>query len=590
MESASVLAVGPLSGVGARIRALGAITTRTTVKLAAFFGTMVAGAFVFYKVTQRAIMAGLEFERIAGALNTVTKNAALTYRLFDQLADIAVRFGVNLETSSFQFAKLTASAKGTSVGLKTLKDVYEGISAAIATFRIDAQSQEKIFRAVTQMLSKGKAQAEEVRNQFAEHLPGAFGVLAKSMGYDTEEFSRRMERGLIAAEEVVHGIATFKDIFKESGEAASQTLAKQLDKLVSNWFRLGLAIDKATGLSKRATGVIMSLNEYLNDLRLNTRATIDDLVFLGSTVAAAFGYGLYKLGRAITLHTITAGKASKAYKKMAIDAQYAEAATSRFGKLSRGAVAGVMGLLTGIKGLILPLAAATAAFFAFEWALNKFFKTSENANVLDKVSNALNLIDKIDFKETGLKAYTRQVSGLNLLDNMIKQLRAEKKEIDKTREDIGKLLKDDKAGKKAVMDRQPVWMRIKEFSDERDLGLQGRKHAVEDLKRLVEYAISVAHSLKMLEDQRKLSGTEFDERYYRLTKHLKDLYTQTVQLDLKSIDARYSLDAMLNVSSENNATISTMKEINKQVGIFFDKLTDTRSYSEIHKALSLIHI
>ncbi len=64
LESASVLAIGPLSGLGARIRSLGAIFGRANLKAVLFFGGIAAGAVALGALGKSAVTAGQEMKSL----------------------------------------------------------------------------------------------------------------------------------------------------------------------------------------------------------------------------------------------------------------------------------------------------------------------------------------------------------------------------------------------------------------------------------------------------------------------------------------------------------------------------------------------
>ena len=66
--SSAIFAVGPLSGIGARINALGAIATRTNIKFAIFAAGLVAVGVGLFKLAKRMVTTGIEFRSIRSAL------------------------------------------------------------------------------------------------------------------------------------------------------------------------------------------------------------------------------------------------------------------------------------------------------------------------------------------------------------------------------------------------------------------------------------------------------------------------------------------------------------------------------------------
>ncbi len=53
------------------------------------------------------------------------------------------------------------------------------------------------------MVSKGRVQAEELRGQFGERLPGAYQAAARAMGMTTQELAKATEQGEIVAEDLL---------------------------------------------------------------------------------------------------------------------------------------------------------------------------------------------------------------------------------------------------------------------------------------------------------------------------------------------------------------------------------------------------
>ena len=57
---------------------------------------------------------------------------------------------------------------------------------------LSAYESEGAFKALEQMLSKGKVSAEELRGQLGERIPGAFQIAARAMGMTTSELDKFM--------------------------------------------------------------------------------------------------------------------------------------------------------------------------------------------------------------------------------------------------------------------------------------------------------------------------------------------------------------------------------------------------------------
>jgi tape measure domain-containing protein len=127
---------------------------------------------------------------------------------FDYLASISNKLGLSLDSVAQGYTTIAAASKGTSIEGETTRQTFEGISAAAATLGLTGEQTEGALLAVSQMISKGKVQAEELRGQLGERLPGAFQLAAKAMGMTTAELDKFMADGKLMAEDFLPKFAT----------------------------------------------------------------------------------------------------------------------------------------------------------------------------------------------------------------------------------------------------------------------------------------------------------------------------------------------------------------------------------------------
>ena len=120
---------------------------------------------------------------------------------FDYLANISNKLGLSLDSVAQGYTTIAAASKGTNIEGETTRKTFEGISAAAATLGLTGEQTEGALLAVSQMISKGKVSAEELRGQLGERLPGAFQLAAKAMGMTTGELDKFMADGKLMAED-----------------------------------------------------------------------------------------------------------------------------------------------------------------------------------------------------------------------------------------------------------------------------------------------------------------------------------------------------------------------------------------------------
>lgn len=167
-------------------------------------GVGVAGIASF---TRSVTNAGLEMERYERALKFAAGSQEAAEREMTFLRDTADRLGLDLRALISSYSSLSASAKGTNLQGQATRDIFLGISEAATVLGLSAEQTEGALRAIDQMISKGNVQAEELRGQLGERLPGAFQIAARAMGVTTVELNKMLELGEVAADDLLPKLA-----------------------------------------------------------------------------------------------------------------------------------------------------------------------------------------------------------------------------------------------------------------------------------------------------------------------------------------------------------------------------------------------
>lgn len=137
--------------------------------LGAVIGTVFTGYVVGEIVRTTAAMEGLRNQ-----LNFVSGSATQGGEDLDYLRGISKEMGLDLQTSAKAFTSFSAAARGTKLQGQGVKDVFEGVGMASTVMHLSAEQSEGAFLALTQMMSKGKVQAEELRGQLGREYPEPF--------------------------------------------------------------------------------------------------------------------------------------------------------------------------------------------------------------------------------------------------------------------------------------------------------------------------------------------------------------------------------------------------------------------------------
>ncbi|WP_372826538.1 tape measure protein [Polaromonas sp.] len=182
-----------------------------------------AGSFGFKALTGELtqfekvmVTAQTQAEKLRNTLSfAVGKENAARDMVF--LRDTSRELGLEFVTTAQQYAKLAAASRGTNMEGRQTRELFVAISRASTVMSLSVEETEGAFRAVQQMMSKGKVMAEELRGQLGERLPGALHTAARAMNVTTEELNKMLERGEIFAEDFLPRFAA--QLKKEIGGA-----------------------------------------------------------------------------------------------------------------------------------------------------------------------------------------------------------------------------------------------------------------------------------------------------------------------------------------------------------------------------------
>lgn len=198
-----------------------------------------AGAFGVYS----ALDIGKEiFNQVKeiDSLNKALKQVTETTENFNQaqsfIISLSEETGVEINQLQRSYTKFYAAAKNTNLELSETQDIFRQTAKAGAVLGLSTEQTNGALTALEQMLSKGKVQAEEIRGQLGERLPGAFQILAESMNLTTAELDKQLEMGNVIADEVLPKFARqLEKTFSLENIDRVETLAAAQGRLSNSW-------------------------------------------------------------------------------------------------------------------------------------------------------------------------------------------------------------------------------------------------------------------------------------------------------------------------------------------------------------------
>lgn len=190
------------------------------------------GLFGVLRFAQSAITAVSERESTMVRLNVANNgDVRKTAQDFAFLRDQAERLGLALQPLAGQYSRFAIAASSANLTADQTRDTFLGFAEASRVFNLSVEDTQGVFRALEQVLSKGKVQAEELRGQLGDRLSGAFTTFAKALGLSNRELDKMLEKGEVSAQEIVKLAAEYRKTVAGQLEPATKTLRAELARL-----------------------------------------------------------------------------------------------------------------------------------------------------------------------------------------------------------------------------------------------------------------------------------------------------------------------------------------------------------------------
>ena len=241
-------AAGFVTSIGAGTASVAALTT---------------GLIAFQKAALESKMA---MERLEAAYATIFGGKEGARAQLEVVKEQAKAVGQEFMATA-EAAKGLFAAGNNSTLAPQLNDIFKAFSNAGGALQLTQEEMNRVFLALSQMISKGKVQAEELRNQMGEVLPGAFQRAADAMGMSTAALDKFMSEGKLTAEDLLPKLGkAFERDFGEAAKRAAETLSGSIANMQSEWeqFKANVA---ASGPAKF---IVQVITEFLSGQNVAT--------------------------------------------------------------------------------------------------------------------------------------------------------------------------------------------------------------------------------------------------------------------------------------------------------------------------------
>jgi len=213
--------------------------------------------------------AGLQMDKLNYSYKAVFGSQQNVQVEFAYLRSEADRLGKSFYDLADPYKQIAAASKGTALEGEKTREIFSAITEASSALGMSADDTNGALNAISQMMSKGTIQAEELRGQLGERLPGAFQIMARALGVSTEELNKMLEKGEVIADDA---LPKLRDEIHKMYGAAAETAGLEsgqaaVNKLSEAWRDLKTDLsdtESAVAGIKKITDVLKTVGEYAN--------------------------------------------------------------------------------------------------------------------------------------------------------------------------------------------------------------------------------------------------------------------------------------------------------------------------------------
>lgn len=209
-------------------------------------------------MTSAIVEAGIKAQQLDNAFKAISGSGAAKEIQF--IRDETQRLGAEFLSTADAYKSLAAASMGTALQGEETRKVFTAITEASTVLGLSADQTSGALYAIGQMMSKGKVQAEELRGQLGERLPGAFQIAADAMNMTTAELDKFMADGKLMAEDFLPKFAAaLGERYSGSVAGAASSAQAEINRLRNA--STELKQDLADGLLPIFTDVVKALTE-----------------------------------------------------------------------------------------------------------------------------------------------------------------------------------------------------------------------------------------------------------------------------------------------------------------------------------------
>ncbi len=182
----------------------------------------------------------------------------------EQLLDTANRLGVNYNALVSSYKSFAGAVVASNFDFQQGERIFNAVAGASSRLKLSSEDTEGALRALQQMISKGNVQAEELRGQLGERIPGAFSIAARAIGVTETQLNKMLQKGEVLAADLLPKLAT--ELEKTFGLESTKQIEGMNAETEKFFNMFSGAVAESSNINKFFTTVLKGFNEIFGTI------------------------------------------------------------------------------------------------------------------------------------------------------------------------------------------------------------------------------------------------------------------------------------------------------------------------------------
>ena len=231
----------------------------------------VMGGLALTDFIKQATIASSEMKKMELALTAVVTSNEEYNKALTSIDEISNKLLIPQAKVTKAFTRLQAAASASGYEVNDVKDLMKGFSSALIATEGDAKNFNGVMLALSQVLGKGKAAAEELRGQIGERLSVVIPELAASMKITVKELDKLFDQGLVTVQDIFNLSRHLEEKYGKSSENILKSQMNAGERLLFAMTELQLAIgpifeNVGAGFQNLGTTIVKAITPAVNKL------------------------------------------------------------------------------------------------------------------------------------------------------------------------------------------------------------------------------------------------------------------------------------------------------------------------------------